>query len=78
MYLEISLQIFVGSGAYVAGSGGPEVQRRGAPPPDPWMQGAYVTSDVAAGGGSQGKDKWMDNFISKSFGILFSCLIYYT
>jgi len=44
---------FTGSGAYVAGSGGPEVQRRGAPPPDPWMQGAYVTSDVAAGGGSQ-------------------------
>lgn len=38
---------FTGSGAYVSGGGGAgEGQdRRGAPPPDPWMQGAYRTEE---------------------------------
>jgi phospholipase A-2-activating protein len=43
---------FTGSGAYTSGSGGVETGTRGAPPPDPWMEGAYKTSDSGTGSGS--------------------------
>jgi len=37
---------FTGSGAYTSGSGGVQTgQANNAPPPDPWMQGAYRTDE---------------------------------
>jgi len=41
----VSCDPLTGGGAYTSGSGGAETGG-GAPPPDPWMQGAYRTDEV--------------------------------
>ena len=43
----VSCDPFTGGGAYTSGSGG-AVTGGGAPPPDPWMQGAYRTDEGEA------------------------------
>ena len=40
----VAVDPFTGGGAYTSGSGGVDMGRA-APPPDPWMQGAYRTDE---------------------------------
>ena len=43
----VAVDPFTGSGAYTSGSGGGDIPVLGVnPPPDPWMQGAYTTSQA--------------------------------